>query len=69
RNKAKEFEEKIKEHKRKRFQNSWDSIRVVEGVMKFDNPHMEGMTIIPINIYRHQSMLDCEATDACMVKD
>ncbi|MGV7989158.1 hypothetical protein PJP10_32820, partial [Mycobacterium kansasii] len=31
--------------------------------MKFDNRHMEGMTIIPINIYRHQSMLDYEPTD------
>ncbi|XP_058087073.1 uncharacterized protein LOC131234307 [Magnolia sinica] len=63
RNKAEEFQEKIREHNRKKLQNSWESIQVIKGIMKFNNPYKQGMVVIPLSLHRHQSILNFEPRD------
>ncbi|MGV7343182.1 hypothetical protein PJI17_31275, partial [Mycobacterium kansasii] len=52
-----------KEHNRKKLNNSWESVRAIQGTIRFNNPYKLGLISIPISLHRHHSMLICEPRD------
>ncbi|XP_058108503.1 uncharacterized protein LOC131251659 [Magnolia sinica] len=57
------FQEKIREHNKRRFQNAWDTIKSNADVVKFRNPYKDETIIIPLRLHRHLSIIQSEPSD------